>query len=179
MVHNRGIGTLVVCGALLLLSMHIAYGQQTTTTDCTLYDTTAHCTSNTTDTGVQQQRQFEQGQQAGRAVGEGIATAMQAHAFNKDLKKYCAAHPGQDWNYYSRADGHVLSSGHCPSDEEKALVAASEFMSRHKDFKAGDANSQAMTKYIQTNNLDPREEKSFERAYKALKKTGQLDLYAK
>ncbi len=35
-----------------------------------------------------------------------------------------------------------------------------------------------MTGYIDIHKLDPREKKSYERAYKDLKKAGQLDLYS-
>jgi hypothetical protein len=170
---------LAITRLAILVSAHMASGQQTTTTDCTLNSNTAHCTSDSTNYAAQQQRAYEQGQQAGQALGQGIGVAMQAHAFDKNLRKYCAAHPGENWNYYSRVDGHVMSSGHCPSDDEKGVAAANDFMSRHKDFKPGETNSQVMTKYLETHNLDPREERSFERAYKDLKNTGQLDLYAK
>ncbi|MHB1937762.1 MAG: hypothetical protein ACYCOR_14405 [Acidobacteriaceae bacterium] len=163
----------------LLLFAGNAHGQQTTNTDCTLSGNTANCTSNTTDYGAQQQQAYETGQQVGNAIGQGLASAMQHHAFSKGVKKYCAAHPGQDWHYYSGRDGHVLSSGHCPSDEDKDVAAANEFMAHHKDFIPCAANSKVMVAYIEVHKFDPREQKSYERAYKALKKSGKLDLYTK
>lgn len=143
--------------SILLLAGYIQC-QQTTNTNCTMNGNTANCTSETTDYGAQQQRAYEQGQQVGHALGEGISGAMQAHAFTKGLRKYCAAHSGQDWHYYSKVDGHSLSSGHCPSEEDKAAGVANEFMSRHKDFIPGVANSQAMTSYIEAHKLNPLEE---------------------
>jgi hypothetical protein len=60
-----------------------------------------------------------------------------------------------------------------------AVAAAGAFMARRKEFKNEPANSDAMRAYLQTNKLDPKEEKSYERAYKDLKKAGRLELYAK
>jgi hypothetical protein len=172
------LGNAVVMTFLLLAGPSIL-AQQTTNTNCTTIGNNINCTSNTTDNAAQQQRAYETGQQVGNALGSGLAMAMQAHSFNKGVRNYCAAHPGNDWHYYSRVDGHVLSSGHCPSDEEKGVAAANEFMSHHKDFIPGQANSQVIVAYLESHKLDPREEKSYERAYKDLKKTGKLDLYAK
>ena len=154
-------------------------GQSTTNTNCTMYGNTANCTSTTTDQGAQQQRAYEQGREAGQAIGQGLAVAMQRHRFGKGLRKYCAAHPGEDWHYRSASDGRVISSGHCPSDEDRVLAVANEFAARHKDFKRDPENAKAMTTYIEAHNLDPREGKSYEQAYKYLKDAGQLDLYAK
>lgn len=73
----------------------------------------------------------------------------------------------------------MIASGHCPSDEDKDVAAAKQFMAHHKDFKPCNANSKVMVAYIETHSFNPREQKSYERAYKALKKAGQLELYAK
>jgi hypothetical protein len=167
----------VLVGVLILAGS--AYGQETTNTNCTLSGNTANCTSNTTDYGAQQQRSYEEGQEVGSALGQGIGLAMQRHSFSKGLNKYCAAHPGAEWHYYSRADGHLLSSGHCPSEDEKAEAVANEFLSRHKDFIPEPANSKAMIAYMESHKLNPLEKKSYDHAYKALKKASQLDLYAK
>jgi hypothetical protein len=70
-----------------------------------------------------------------------------------------------------------VSSGTCPTDEQKGVVAANEFMAHHKEFIREPANSQVMVAYLEAHKLDPREEKSYERAYKDLKKSGQLELY--
>jgi hypothetical protein len=164
----------------------LSYAQTTTTnTNCNMYGNTANCTSTstTTDSGAQQaerQREaYEAGQKIGSALGQGIAAARQEHAFNRGLHRYCDAHPGQDWHYHSRMDGHIISSGHCPSDEDKVEMAANEFAARHKEFIKGPANAQLMTSYIEGHNLDPREPKSYERAYRDLKNSGQLSLYSK
>ena len=179
MIRSNIATRMAACLAILLSAGQSMLGQTTTSTNCTINGNTAQCTSNTTDNAAQQQRAYEQGKQVGQALGQGISGAMQAHAFTKGLKKYCAAHPGEDWHYYSRADGHVLSSGHCPSDEDKAVAAANEFMARHSDYKPCPENSEALITYIEKNNLDPRNEKSYERAYSELKKNGGLELYSK
>jgi hypothetical protein len=178
-MSNQGVNRAKATLGALLFVVPAMYGQQTTNTNCTVNGNAANCTSTTIDTGAQQQRAYEAGQQFGNALGAGIAAGMQAHAFSKGLKKYCAAHPGQDWHYYSRLDGHTLSSGYCPTDEDKGVTAANEFMARHKDYIKESANSNVVVAYLQEHRLDPREEKSYEHAYNDLKKSGQLDLYKK
>lgn len=51
-------------------------------------------------------------------------------------------------------------------------------MSKHKDMILSEENGQNIANYIKLNNLNPSEEKSFERAFKDLKKRNQLHLYA-
>jgi hypothetical protein len=113
----------------------------------------------------------------GRALGHGLAGTIQAHAFTKGVRNYCNAHPGEEWRYFSRADGHTISTGPCPSDADKAGIAAAEFTAHHKDYIKETSNSEAMITYLQHHDLDPRNEKSYEHAYKDLKKSGQLELY--
>jgi hypothetical protein len=165
--------------ATMVLACPFLISQQTTNTNCSTFGNNTNCTSTTTDYGAQQQRAYEQGQQFGNALGKGLSAAMQAHAYSSGLKKFCAAHPGQEWHYYSRADGHVLSSGHCPSDEDIAVEAANKFRARHKEFISEQSNAQFMTDYLESHRLDPRNEKSYETAYKDLKKAGKLELYSK
>lgn len=153
--------------------------QQTTNTNCSTVGNNINCTSNTTDYSAQQQRAYEQGQQVGAALGEGIGAAMQAHSFNKGLRKYCAAHPGNDWHYYDRLDHHTISSGHCPSDSERAVEAANLFMAHHKEYIRNQDNSQNIVAYLDTKKLNPTEQKSYERAYSDLRKSGKLELYSK
>lgn len=119
---------------ILLTICNGAFGQQTTTTDCTQNGNNTNCTSNTTDYSAQQQQSYEAGQKIGNALGTGIAAAMQGHSFNKGLKKYCAEHPGEVWHYGSKRDGTVISSGRCPSNEDVAVAAANKFMSKHSKF---------------------------------------------
>lgn len=169
---------IAILGTLVLTS-HLMRSQQTTNTNCNVNGNAINCTSTATDNGAQQQRSYEAGQQIGNALGNGLAGAMQAHSFSKGLKKYCDAHPGEEWHYGNKVDGRVLSSGRCPTDEDKGLIAANEFMAHHKDYIRCPANSQLMVAYLETHKLDPREQKSYERGYKDLKKDGQLQLYAK
>lgn len=168
--------TKAVFYTIFLLAVPGLMAQQTNT-DCKINGSRMNCTS--TDTAAQQQQMNQAGQQVGAALGQGIAGAMQAHAFSKGLQKYCDAHPGESWSYTSRADGHKLSSGMCPSNEEKGAEAANLFMSHHKEFIPGPNNSKVLVAYLDEHKLDPREEKSYERAYKDLKKSGQLELYGK
>jgi hypothetical protein len=154
-------------------------GQQTTNTNCTVYGNSANCTSTTTDNTAQQQRAYEAGQEIGNALGTAIAAGINSHAQTKWVRNYCAAHPGDGWRWFNKATGRTISSGRCATDDDKALEAANTFMSRHTDFIKGQANSQVLTAYLATHKLDPREEKSYERAYRDLKKSGQLQLYAR
>jgi hypothetical protein len=164
--------------AILTLSANLTYPQQTTNTNCNVSGNNINCTSDTTDYGAQQQRLDEAGQQIGNALGTGIALAMQSHAQEKWVKKYCAAHPGGDWRWFRRSDGHTITTGHCPTQTEKAVVAANEFIAHHKDYIPCSSNSEAMTSYLQEHNLDPRERESYERAFRDLKKANQLKLYS-
>lgn len=183
MTMNSAACKIAVLVVLSFALHHSMNGQTTTTnTNCSVYGNTANCTSTSTDDSAQRAQQAEQQRQAyetGQQIGAAFGQAMQAHAFSKGLRKYCDAHPGEDWKYRSTADGHTISSGHCPSDDDKVTVLANEFAAHHKDFVHSPANGQAVATYIEANKLDPRERKSYERAYKELKKTGQLELYSK
>ena len=113
------------------------------------------------------------------AQGKELPAVIQAHLFNsRNVKKYCASHPDEDWRL-RRADGHLVSTGHCPSDVERGFEAASIFRAHHRDFVAGENNAQQMMSYFEAHQLDPREERSYETAYRDLKKAGKLDLYAR
>ncbi|MES2391042.1 MAG: hypothetical protein V4555_05335 [Acidobacteriota bacterium] len=167
--------------AILSLSVFLPLSvrtQQTTNTNCTTVGNNTNCASSTNNNG-DQQRSYEAGQQVGSALGTGLGIAIQNHSRNSWVKKYCAAHPGQNWRWTRNSDGRLLTSGHCPSDEEKGAIAANEFMARHKDFIKEPTNSTILVAYLDEHRLDPREEKSYEQAYKDLKKSGKLDLYAK
>lgn len=168
---------------VLLLFTPMMHGQQTTTTNtnCNVYGGNATCTStsNTTDNAAQQRQAYEAGQKVGDAIGTGIALALQSHSKNGWVKKFCAGHPGETWRWTRNSDGALLDSGHCLTDEDKGVIAANEFMAHHKEFIQGPKNSQALVAYLDTHNLDPRKEKSYERAYRDLKTTGKLQLYSK
>jgi hypothetical protein len=103
---------------------------------------------------------------------------VEARAFSKSRVKFCAENPGKDWHYFSMSDGQLLSAGHCLSDDEKAAAAANAFVTHHKEFVRSQQNSEVLTAYCDTHNLDPRDEKSYERAYKDLRKSKKLALNA-
>ena len=75
--------------------------------------------------------------------------------------------------------GKVYSSGRCPTDDDKAVMAANAFMAHHHDYIPQQQNFQIMTEYIAEHRLDLREVKTYERASEDLKKTGKLNLYGK
>jgi hypothetical protein len=176
-MSNRDVNRAIL--GTLLFVVPAMYGQQTTNTNCSVNGNTANCTSTTTDTGAQQQRAYEAGQQIGNALGSGIALAMQSHSKSSWVKKFCARHPGESWRWTRNRDGALLDSGRCPTDEDKGVMAANEFMAHHKDYIKEPANSNVVVAYLEEHKLDPREEKSYEHAYTDLKKSGQLDLYKK
>jgi hypothetical protein len=68
---------------------------------------------------------------------------------------------------------------HAPSDDDKVTASANQFAAHHKDFMRSPANAQVVATYLEANKLDPRERKSYEKAYKNLKKAGELELNAK
>ena len=174
---KKGMRILLALAVLAPIFRICVYAQQTTTTNCTVNGNSADCTSNTTDYGAQQQRAYEAGQQVGSALGTLIGMNMQARHFRKGLGKYCDAHPGQTWTYRSRSDGRLLSSGRCPSDSDKIAAAENEFVANHRTYIPCPENSQAVAAYIAQNQLDPRRAKSYERAFRELKKAGILKLY--
>jgi hypothetical protein len=92
-------------------------------------------------------------------TGASFGQAMQARLFGKGPHKYC------DKN--------------CSPDDNKVIASANDFAAHHKEFMPSPVNVQAFVTYIDGNKLDPRERKSYEKAYKDLKKEGQLELYSK
>jgi hypothetical protein len=164
---------------VLAIASPFLFAQQTAITNLTTSGINADFTSTRIDYDGQPQRVHEQGQQNRNALRNPVPVARQAELLSfKSVKKFCAVHPDEDWRYI-RADGQVLSTGHCLSDLDKGFEAATIFRSHHKDFIAGESNAQLMTDYLESRRLDPREEKSYEIAYKDLKKAGKLDLYSR
>lgn len=90
------------------------------------------------------------------------------------LPHYCAAHPGETWMYRSKTDKNVLFSGRCLSDKEKELAAEDNFVAHHQEFVTNDNNSELLRAYIRKYGLDPQKRRSYERAYRALRTTGEL-----
>jgi hypothetical protein len=161
----KSIAKLIALTVVLTASV---FGQQITNTNCNASGNQINCNSTTTDNSVQQQQAYEAGQAAGSAIGNGVAIAIVKHR----IKKYCESNPGSDWNIAG-------ASGHCMNDNDKVLAAANQFVSRHKDYMRSPENTKLMIAYFETNNLDPREEKYYDRAYKELKSIGKLALYSK
>ena len=64
-------------------------------------------------------------------------------------------------------------------DDNKVIAPANDFAAHHKEFMPSPVNVQSFATYIDANKLDPRERKSYEKAYKDRKKEGQLELYSK
>ncbi len=178
MTRISGIRIAVACGLLALASCSMQ-GQQTTTTNCNVAGNNVNCTSNTTDYGAQQRQAYENGQQIGNALGSGLAIAMQAHSQNKWVKHFCEGHPGGSWHWTRRSDGAITASGNCPTDSDKSLIAANEFMAHHREYIKEADNSKVLVAYLEEHKLDPRVEKSYEKAFKDLRKSRQIELYAK
>jgi hypothetical protein len=171
--------TLWTLTAALVLASATRYSksQQTTDTNCTLYGNTANCTSTTTDHSADNQRSYEAGQQVGNAIGVGLARAIGAGRRASWVKKFCAHHPGSGWHWGT--PGNITDRGTCPTSADERVEAANAFIAKHKDYVPEPANGTVMVAYIDAHNLDPRQEKSYERGYKDLKKSGQLHLYSK
>jgi hypothetical protein len=164
---------------ILAIASPFLFAQQAAITNFTTSGINADFTSTRIDYIVQPQRVQEQGKQNRNSLRSPVPVAKQAQLFSfKSVKKFCAAHPDEDCRYVSE-DGQVLSAGHCLSDLDKGFAAATLFRSHHKDFIAGESNAQLMTDYLESHRLDARQEKSYEIAYKDLKKAGMLDLNAR
>jgi hypothetical protein len=97
------------------------------------------------------------GQQIGAGIGQGIATRQQ--------EKFCKKNPGQVYHGYK-----------CPTEEERSFLTAKRWMDDHPKFHQSDENAKAMVAYMKENKLDPREYKSYNKAFKALKKAGKVEL---
>jgi len=165
----------LILGLLFSIS---AAAQTTTNTNCNTQGTgggnsTTNCTSTSTDTTAQRQQDYQAGYALGSALGTGLARVIQNHSQSSWVKKYCAANPGKSWHWTQ--NGEVTARGTCQDPE---IVAASAFMAKHKDYIQEPKNAQAMVGYLEAHNLNPTEEKSYEMAYKDLKKQNQLHLYS-
>lgn len=173
---------LVVLSALafaLALAGPALFSQQTTNTNCSEIGNTINCTSTTTDNSVQQQQMNEAGRQVGNAIGTGLAVAIDSHRMHAYVKKYCPAHPGAYWGWVRRSDGRTIASGYCPTFNQQISEAVNSVTTRHRDYMPVQANSDAMAKYVTDHRFDPRQQKSWERAYNDLRKQGALQLYAR
>lgn len=140
------------------------------TTTCSLYGNTAYCTSYDQGAAIaeQQHEQYE----AGQAVGRGIGMAIFRAHFPGWRRGYCSQHPGQPFNY-SNASGNSIT-GTCPSQDVLANEAATEWMAKHLEYKPSDVNGRAMDGYIADNRIPRWEPKSYDQAFKALKKSGKI-----
>lgn len=69
-----------------------------------------------------------------------------------------------------------MESGHCPSADAKSIAVLNSFLAHHKKIASSPTNTQTLVAFVNYNKLNPREEKSYERAYKSLKSTGQLEV---
>jgi hypothetical protein len=87
------------------------------------------------------------------------------------------AQPSSPTVYGSGQDGFQTAISAAFTDA--AVAAANEFLASRKDFISDKANSQVMIAYIKAFKLDPREKKTYERAYKDLKRDGLLELNSK
>ena len=89
-------------------------------------------------------------------------------------QSYCLGHPGEDWTRISQS---TTQTGHCPSADDRSIAVLNNFLAHHKKIAPSPANTQTLVAYVSYNKLNPRENKSYERAYKSLKNAGELDLY--
>ena len=165
--------------SVLALASPVLFAQQTAITNFATSGINADFTSTRIGYVVRPQRADEQREQNENARGNGVPVVLRAHLFSfNSVRKFCATHPDEAWRFI-RADGQILSAGRCLSDLDKGFEAATLFRSHHKDFIAGESNAGLMTDYLESHRLDPREEKSYEIAYKDLKRAGMLYLYAR
>jgi hypothetical protein len=138
------------------------------TTVCSLYGSTAQCTSTDQGTWIaeQQREQYETGQAIGRGIGMAI---FRAH-FPGWRRKYCSKHPSQPFVYANAAGDSI--TGTCPNAEGLANEVASEWVAKHPAYQPTPADAKTMTTYIGDHHLSFVEKKSYDQAYQYLKANG-------
>ena len=164
--------------AALVGTRPVSAQQLVAAASCVLAGNDANCPINLAKISSTQKTGFANSSPSFAGVPSAPPAGIAVHAFSKSQQKFCAENPGKNWHYFSMSDGQLLSAGHCPSNDEKAATAANAFVTRHKDFVRSQQNSEILTAYCDTHNLDPRDEKSYERAYKDLRKSKKLALNA-
>lgn len=97
------------------------------------------------------------------AVGQNLGAGLRARVDERRQWDFCHAHPGQVY------EGQV-----CRSWEQQAADTAVAWMGMHHKYAQTPANGTAMAGYIEANGLDPRLYKSYDRAFKELKKQGRV-----
>lgn len=153
----------VCVGPLVLLLAAVGFGQTINTT-CTLYPTTAYCTSTSSGASIAeaQRQQYE----AGQAIGSGVGMAIFRAHFPGWRRKHCSTHPGQPF-HYGNARGDSIT-GTCPTLNGLANEAAAEFLAKHPGAVQSREHAAAIDNYIAENHLPTWEPKSFDKAAKAV-----------
>jgi hypothetical protein len=88
-------------------------------------------------------------------------------------RRFCAGHPLQPF-FYGNARGDKIT-GTCPSQDQLADEAATEWMAKHLQYRPSAENGAAMDQFIADSRLPRWEPKSYDKAFKTLAKTGKLD----
>jgi hypothetical protein len=149
-----------VLGACMLLVL-TSQSQQTV---CTQSGNQTTCTTGPTP--------YQQGQAIGAPIGQALGNRMYAHRAHTAAKKFCSSRPGA--TFYG-----PLGQVYCPTYNDLVVGAVNEFHSHHGEVMQNKDNAGVMVAYLEEHRLDPSREKSYELAYKALKKAKALQLYAK
>jgi hypothetical protein len=73
--------------AIAIFALAAVHAQAQVSTNCTTIGNNTHCDS--VDYGAQQQQAYQNGYQAGSAIGNGIAALIQRHQYNKIISQQC------------------------------------------------------------------------------------------
>lgn len=139
---------------IFLLLARFGYAQSTNT-NCTANGNQADCNTQT-------QQANQNGEKLGAGLGQ-LAVALAIRHAQKATESFCHNNPGQVYKGYQ-----------CPTLEQAAVETAISWRDRHPKFHQCPENANVMINYMTSNNLDPTSYKSYDTAFKALKKQGKI-----
>lgn len=139
-------------GVVMILATCIPTKSQTAQTHCTTSGNNTNCTTTDPTAGYNS---------AGYALGAGLGIAIDRHK----VESFCKKNPGQNYK------GHQ-----CPTEYQRAVFALQAFIVATPKFRQSDHNIEILGGWIDAHQLDRGDQKSYKRAWDALKKTGGLEL---
>jgi len=143
---------------ILFFVLAVSVHAQTAHTTCNTNGDTTNCT--TPDPNAAYNNGYALGQGMGN-LGAGIAIAAARHR----EAKFCKANPGQNYK-----------GDYCPTPDEQTMIALRTFMLQTPKFHQSVANGEILGTWVDEHHLDRARVNSYKTAWKALRKTGTLEL---
>jgi hypothetical protein len=116
--------------------------------------------------------QEQQNYETGNAIGSSMGQQFFYRHFSGWRRGYCSAHPEQPF-FYGNARGDKIT-GTCPSQDQLAYEAATEWLAKHLKYTPSAENGAAMDSFIAENHLARWQPKSYDVAFKSLGKARKL-----